>query len=49
MTLMAPKYEIVDLNIRGARSNKNNLEQYLSEKGFPEIVCLNETKLNENV
>ena len=42
------KYEIVLLNIRGARSNKANLEQYLAERGFPEIVCLNETKLPLN-
>ena len=39
------KYEIVQLNIRGARSNKTNLENYLTEMNFPEIVCLNETKL----
>jgi hypothetical protein len=42
------KYEIVHLNIRGARSNKENLEHYLAEMDFPEIVCLNETKLPLN-
>ena len=39
------KYEIVHINIRSARSNKNNLEAYLAEMEFPEIICLNETKL----
>ena len=42
------KYEIVQINIRGARSNKANLESYLSEVNFPEIVCINETKLPAN-
>ena len=39
------KYEIVHINVRSARSNKLNLEAYLSEMKFPEIICLNETKL----
>ena len=42
------KYEIIHLNIRGARSNKTNLEHYLGEMNFPEIICLNETKLPLN-
>ena len=42
------KYEIVLLNIRGARSNKENLENYLAEMQYPEIICLNETKLPQN-
>jgi hypothetical protein len=42
------KYEIVHLNVRGARSNKRNLEAYLAEMNLPEIVCLNETKLPFN-
>ena len=42
------KYEIVLLNIRGARSNKENLENYLTEMQYPEIICLNETKLPQN-
>ena len=42
------KYEIVQLNIRGARSNNQNLEHYLSEINYPEVVCLNETKLPLN-
>lgn len=47
MDLLKPlyKYEIVHLNIRSARSNKNNLEVYLAEMNYPEIICLNETKL----
>ena len=39
------KYEITHVNIRSLRSNKQNLEVYLAEMDFPEIVCLNETKL----
>ena len=39
------KYEIVHLNIRSARSNKHNIEVYLAEMNYPEIICLNETKL----
>ena len=39
------KYEILHLNIRGARSNKENLAKYISDCGFPEIITLNETKL----
>ena len=42
------KYEIIHVNIRGARSNKINLENYLQEMNYPEIVCLNETKLPQN-
>ena len=42
------KYEVLHLNIHGARTNKANLERYLSEMNFPEIVCLNETKLPAN-
>ena len=43
------KYEVVHLNIRGARSNKSNLENYLAEMNFPEVICLNETKLPLNL
>ena len=39
------KYEVIHVNIRSARSNKLNLEAYLAEMNYPEIVCLNETKL----
>ena len=39
------KYEITHLNIRSARSNKQNLEVYLAEMNYPEIICLNESKL----
>ena len=42
------KYEVVLLNIRGARSNRTNLENYLAEINYPEVVCLNETKLEIN-
>ena len=43
------KYEILQLNIRGARANKENLKHYISEMNYPEIVCLNETKLPTNI
>ena len=43
------KYEILHLNIRGARANKANLLQYLSDCGKPEVITLNETKLGTNI
>ena len=43
------KYEILQLNIRGARANKDNLKHYLSEMNYPEIICLNETKLPSKI
>ena len=36
---------LIHLNIRGVRSNKENLEHYLAEHQFPEVVTLNETML----
>ena len=42
------QYRIIHVNIRGIRANKDNLEHYLEEHGFPEIVTLNETMLNIN-
>jgi len=36
---------IMQLNINGLRSKRTELEQYLREQS-PDIVCLNETKLN---
>ena len=39
------KYEVLHLNIRGARGNGPNFDSYLEENHFPEIICLNETKL----
>ena len=42
------KYEILHLNIRGARSNKENLMKYISDNEYPEIITLNETKLGSS-
>ena len=39
------QYRVIHVNIRGVRSNKENLEHYLGEHHFPEIVTLNETML----
>ena len=39
------KYEVLHLNIRGARANKENLVKYLNDCNFPEIITINETKL----
>ena len=36
------------VNIRGVKSNKCNLEHYLEEHNFPEIVTLNETMMSKN-
>ena len=42
------QYRIVHVNIWGINSNKRNLEHYLGEHNYPEIVTLNETMLNRN-
>ena len=39
------QYRIIHVNIRGVRANKLNLEHYLVENNYPEIVTLNETLL----
>ena len=41
------QYRIIQVNIRGVQSNKENLEHYLVEHQYPEIVTLNETMLRE--
>ena len=41
-------FQIVHVNIRGLRANRENLIHYLEEKHFPDLVTLNETKLNIN-
>ena len=40
------KFDILHINIRGLAANKDNLEDYLRELNFPEIITLNETKLS---
>ena len=40
---------ILHVNIRGIRSNKRNLEHYLEENKYPDIVTLNETKLGKGI
>jgi exonuclease III len=40
------QYRVINVNIRGARANKENLMHHLSENDFPVIVTLNETKLD---
>ena len=42
------QYRIIHINIRGIRANKTNLEHYLGENNYPEIVTLNETMLNRD-
>ena len=42
------QYRVVHVNIRGLNSNKQNLEHYLGEHNYPEIVTLNETMMNKN-
>ena len=39
------QYRLIQVNIRGVQSNKENLEHYLGEHQYPEIVTLNETML----
>ena len=40
------KYDILHVNIRGIRANRDFLLDYLKDIGYPEIVLLNETKLS---
>ena len=45
---MDHQFHILHVNIRGLRSNLANLIAYLEKIQFPDIVTLNETKLNLN-
>ena len=40
-------FTIIHVNIRGLRANRDNLIRYLEENSFPEVVTLNETKINQ--
>ena len=40
---------IVHVNVRGIRANGQSLNHYLSRLQFPEIITINETKLNQSV
>ena len=42
------QYRIVQCNIRGVNANRDNLEHYLREHDFPEIVTMNETMLRHD-
>ena len=42
------QYRVVHVNIRGIKSNQRNLEHYLAEHCFPEVVTLNETMLRSD-
>ena len=39
------QYRMIHVNIRGIKANKDNLEHYLEEHQYPEVVTLNETML----
>ena len=41
-------FQVVHVNIRGIRANKDNLLQYLNEFHFPDFVTINESKLAIN-
>ena len=49
MNNLANCLRIVHINVRGIRANGHSLNQYLSRLQFPEIVAINETKLNQSV
>ena len=42
------QYRLIQVNIRGVQSNKQNLEHYLAEHHYPEIVTLNESMIGGN-
>lgn len=41
-------FQVVHINIRGIRSNSANLQQYLEQHKYPDIVTINESKLNND-
>jgi hypothetical protein len=43
------QFRIIHVNIRGIRANKQNLFEFLRRRDYPEIVTINETKLNNSV
>ena len=45
---MDHQFHVIHVNIRGLRSNLANLNSFLEESHYPDIVTLNETKLNIN-
>ena len=45
---MDQQLQIIHVNIRGLRSNLQNLNEYLLKLQLPDLVTLNETKLNIN-
>ena len=47
---MAPhtNFQVVHVNIRGIRANRENLVNYLKHKGFPDFVTINETKIKSD-
>ena len=40
------KFSIIHINIRGVNANRKNLEHYLEEHNFPEVVTINEAMLS---
>ena len=41
-------FTVIHVNIRGLRANKENLIHYLEGHQFPDVVSLNETKMDMN-
>ena len=39
------EFRLMHINIRGVKSNQQNLAHYLAEHALPEVVTLNETML----
>ena len=41
-------FQIVHINIRGIRANQTNLQYYLQQRKYPDVITINESKLNAN-
>ena len=41
-------FQVVHVNIRGLRANQDNLQEYLRRHRYPDVVTINESKLNDN-
>ena len=41
-------FQVVHLNVRGIRANRENLINYIQEKEFPHILTINETKMGSD-
>ena len=49
MNSSSTSLSIVHINVRGLRANGHLLHEYLERLHFPDIICINESKLNSRI